>query len=144
MGITYEVSGDGSLVHTRVTGDLTEEDVLRHETALASDARIRPGFGQLAEVTGEGRWTMGGVEPGATKALAARLAEIAKAHPDRFQGARYAIVIQGARAFESAKLFETIYDGAANVIVFYNLDIAKTWLGCKTETGTGGPTLGRP
>jgi len=144
MGITYEVSGDGGFVYTTVTGEFTEEDVLRHEAALAADGRIQPGFGQLAEVTGDASLPPGDDGPSRTEALAARLAEIAGAHPDRFQGARYAIVIQGAKAFELAKLFETIYDGPASVIVFYNRDIAKTWLGCKRETGAdGGAPQGR-
>lgn len=138
MGITYEVSSDGTLVYTKVTGQFSEEDVLRHEAALASDPRIKPGFGQLADVTNEGSLAPSGVEPGAIKALAARLAEIANSHLDKFRGARYAVVIQGPRRFEMAKLFESVYEGPANVIVFYNLDVAKTWLGCKKETDAGG------
>ncbi|HUT94037.1 MAG TPA: hypothetical protein VMY37_31530 [Thermoguttaceae bacterium] len=132
MAITYEVSEDGSFVHTKVIGEYTEEDLVCHRMALVSDSRIKPGFGQLTDLTG-------GVASGITEESLARIAKIAEAHPDKFQGARYAIVAQKSKDFELAKLFERIYGGPANVIVFYNLDIAKTWLGCKTELEAGGP-----
>lgn len=132
MAITYEVSEDGRFVHTKMTGEYTDEDLARHERALASDPRIKPGFAQLAEMAGT-------VAPGSAEKLGATIAEIGKTHADKFRGARYAVVVQRARDFDVAKLFETIYDGPANVIVFYNLDIAKTWLGWKTQSGPGGP-----
>ena len=125
MAITYEVSEDGRFVHTEATGEYTEEELVRHRMAIVSDSRIQPGFKQLLDLTK-------GVASGLTQESLARIAKIAEAHPDKFRGARYAIVAQKSRDFELAKLFERIYRGPTSVIVFYNLDVAKTWLGCKT------------
>ena len=130
MAITYEVSEDGSFVHTKMIGEYTEEDLTGLRMAIISDPRVRPGFRQLVDVTK-------GVASGITRESLAKLAKIAEAHPDKFRGARYAIVVQRSRDFEMAKVFEKAYGGPANVIVFYNLDVAKTWLGCKTEPEAG-------
>lgn len=126
MAITYEVSEDGSFVHTKVSGEVTEQDLECHDTALASDRRVRPEFRELFDATA-------GTAVGLTEATFSKLAEIGKAHLDKFQGARCAIVVQRSREFELAKLFEEAYDGPTTIIIFYNLDVAKTWLGCKTE-----------
>ena len=132
MAITYEVSEDGSFVHTKMIGEYTEEEIVRHRMAIVSDSRIQPGFKQLLDLTK-------GVASGLTEESLARIAKIAEAHPEKFRGARYAIVVQRSGEFELAKVFERIYAAPANVIVFYNLDIAKTWLGCKTEPEASDP-----
>ena len=132
MAITYEVSEDGSFVHTKMIGEYTEEEVVCHRMAIVSDSRIKPGFRQLTDLTG-------GVASGITEESLARLAEIANAHPEKFRGARYAIVVQRSGEFELAKVFERVYADPASVIIFYNLDVAKTWLGCKTEPEAGDP-----
>ena len=132
MGITYEVSEDGGCVHTKIIGEYTEEEMVRHRMAILSDSRIKPGFRQLTDVTE-------GVASGVTEESFARLAKIAEAHPDKFRGACYAIVVQRSREFELAKVFESVYADPATVIIFYNLHVAKTWLGCKTEPEAGDP-----
>ena len=124
MPIAYAVHEEGSLVHAKATGKVTEEDVVCYKRAIATDPRIKPGFRELFDA-------ISAVDIGVTEDTVAKVSEIDNAHPDTFRGTRAAIVVQGARGFDLAKLYDKIYDGPGTVIVFYNLDIAKTWLGCK-------------
>jgi len=124
MPVTYEVKNDGTFVHTKAHGEVTEEDLLEYQAATFADPRIKPGCYELFDAT-----KAQGV--GLSEAVIENMFEVDKNHTEKLQGGKCAVVVRSG--FDLAKRFESFHDRPHNVMVFFNLDVARAWLGERTE-----------
>ena len=133
MPIRYEVRNDGKLVHSVAAGPVGEADLLDYQTALLSDPRIKPGFNELFDATLAR-------EAGLTEAVLTTMIEADLSHADKLRGGKCAIVIWDG--FEWAERFVHAHKGPNEVMVFINMDVARTWIGASdgvqfAEIGSG-------
>jgi hypothetical protein len=126
MPIKYEVLEEGMLVMTTVSGVLTEEDSLAHETALINDPAIKPGFRELFDAR---RVTLIQINEETIK----KIAEIDKKAPSKMSSSRCAVVANDEDAFRWQTLFPS--DSSQTIIVFSDINTAKTWLGISSTKG---------
>ncbi len=120
MPICYEVSDGGHFINTRATGVITEEDLLRYQAALLADPRIKPGAYELFDAT------MANCSDLSDEVIP-KIVESDRAHGERLRGGKCAVVVRAA--FELADKLETAHAGPHELMVFYNLDVARAWLG---------------
>ena len=120
MPISYEVSDGGHFVDTKATGAITEEDLLRHQAALLADPRVKPGAYELFDATlADGSDLSEEVIP--------KIVDVDRAHAERLRGGKCAIVVR--TGLELADRLQRAHRGPHAVIVFFNLDVARVWLG---------------
>lgn len=124
MPITYEASDGGLFVHTRAVGELSEEDLLNYQAAVLSDARIKAGFCELFDATAADGADL-------SEAVIDKMMVFDKRHVEKLRGGKCAIVVRSQ--FELADKFARSHSGPHNVMVFFNLDVAQTWLGKRSE-----------
>lgn len=122
MPITYTVRGDGHFVHTKATGPVTERELLDYQKTLLGDTRIRPGCYELFDATGAHG-------EGLSDAVLGKIVEVDRQHPGRLKGGKCAIVVR--TDFELVERFAQRHDGPHEIMVFFNLDVARAWLGDK-------------
>jgi len=120
MPVTYEVKNDGTFVHTKAHGEVTEEDLLSYQAAVLADPRIKPGYYELFDATTA-------EAAGVSEATLEKMSEVDKEHAEKLEGGKCAVVVRSG--FELAKRFESFRDRPHNVMVFFNLDVARAWLG---------------
>jgi hypothetical protein len=106
---------EGKLVMTTVTGVLTEEDPLAHETALVNDPAIKPGFRELFDTR---RVTLIQI----TEETIKKVAEIDKKAPSKMSSSRCAVVANDEDAFRWQKLF---FSGSSQTIIFFLTSILQ-------------------
>lgn len=120
MPISYEVSDGGHFIDTKATGAITKEDLLRYQAALLADPRVKPGAYELFDATlADGSDLSEEVIP--------KIVEGDRAHTERLRGGKCAVVVRNA--FELADKLEMVHAGPHELMVFFNLDVARTWLG---------------
>jgi hypothetical protein len=124
MPITYEVRDDGRFVHTKAVGEVTEEDLVNYRAAMLSDVRVTLGFDELFDGTAA-NWA------GLSEAVIERMMEVDRRHTEKLKGGKCAIVIR--TGFDLAERFERSHSGPHHVMLFFNLDVAQTWLGERAE-----------
>jgi hypothetical protein len=123
MSITYEVSADGKFVHTKMTGEVTEQDLVSYMKDFVSDERVKPGFSELIDGTkGNG--------VGLTEKTAEKIVEMNRSIPEKLRGSKCAMVIKKNSEFSLARHFEKLNKGLQTFIAFYNIEVAEKWLGC--------------
>lgn len=120
MPITYTVLDDGTLVHTKVSGVLAEEDVLAHESALVNDPAVKPGFRELFDAR-----QITGLE--VTEETILEIARIDQENPAKMSRSKSAVVTADEEAFRWQRLFNPAE--SKTVIAFSNINTARTWLG---------------
>jgi hypothetical protein len=120
MPITFEVDEQANFVDVKATGVVTEEDLLQYQTTLMADPRIRPGLRVLFDARTA---QPGGLTPEAVRIIASLDRKLRETCPTN----KSAIVVRDKQAAELAHEFET--NTETNAIVFFNLDVARTWLG---------------
>ena len=126
MPISYDVRNDGNLVHSVAAGSVCEADLLNYQTALLSDPRVKPGFNELFDATLAR-------EAGLTEAVLEEIIETDLLHTDKLRGGKCAIVIWDG--FEWAERFVRSHQGPQDVMVFVNMDVARTWIGESDASG---------
>jgi hypothetical protein len=119
MPISYEVDETRNFVHVKLTGKITEEELMAHANNFFADPRIKPGFKELFDATA-------GVASGMTSRVVEGILSLESQHEELYAGAKLALVVPDKEGWELAKEYERQAQGS--VIVFYNLDIAKKWL----------------
>ena len=120
MPISYEVSDGGRFIDTKATGAITEEELLRYQAALLADPRIKPGAYELFDATlADGSELSEEVIP--------KIVEADRTHAERLRGGKCAVVVRSA--FELADKLEMAHAGPQELMVFFNVDVARTWLG---------------
>ena len=124
MPITYDVDEEQNLVLVKVSGEFTDEIVLRFERDFIADRRIKPGFRALFDAS-----TVRLTEV-SEKAID-QLLEMEEADPGKFNHSRRALVFNEQLGWARAEKFEDRARG--RVIVFYSMDVARIWLGIKEE-----------
>ncbi len=124
MPITYDVDEDQNLVLVKVSGELTDEIVLRFERNIIVDRRIKPGFRALFDARAVRLTEV------SEKAID-QLLEMEEADPGKFNRSRRALVFKEQPGWARAEKFEDRARGS--VIVFYSMDVARMWLGIKGE-----------
>ena len=132
MPVTYEVRNGGTFVYTKAYGEIGEEDLLEYQVALLGDPRTKPGFCELFDASTA-------QAAGVSEATLKKMAEVDQEHAEKLEGGKCAVVIR--HGFELAKLFESFQARPYNVMVFFNLDVARTWLGepgADTQTAAPG------
>ena len=120
MPVTYEVKNDGTFVYTKAYGEVTEQDLLEYQVTLLADPRVRPGCYELFDATSARA-------VGVSEATIEKMATVDKEHVEKLEGGKCAVVVRNG--FELAKRFESLRDRPHNVMVFFNLDVARAWLG---------------
>jgi len=125
MAITYEVRDGGTFVYTAASGEVTDEDLLTCQAAVLSDPQVRSGFDELFDA----RMAQG---TGLSKAAIERMIEVDRAHTEKLQRGKCAIVVRSG--FEFAKHFEEHHGGPHEIMLFHNLQVALVWLGREVET----------
>ena len=120
MPVTYEVKNDGTFVCTKAYGEVTEQDLLEYQAALLADPRVKPGCYELFDATGA-------QAVGVSEATIEKMAAVDKEHAEKLEGGKCAVVVRSG--FELAKRFESLRDRPHNVMVFFNLNVARAWLG---------------
>lgn len=123
MSITYDVSSDGKFVHTKMTGEVTEQELVNYMKDFVSDERIKPRFSELIDAAGAS-----GV--GLTEKTAEKIVEMNRTIPEKLHGSKCAIVLKNNSDFSLARYFEKLNEGLQTLIVFYNIEVAEKWLGC--------------
>ena len=123
MPISYRIDPARSLVLTTVTGVVTDNDVLAHKRALASDPEYHPSMKELSdvrgvtdlEVTAEGIAVMAGFD---------------REHDDTERGHRIALVASADVVYGMARMYQmNTVEADERVGVFRTLDEATRWLG---------------
>lgn len=122
MPIEYVVEEANNVVYATGTGIVSDEDFLDYVRRFLADARIRPGYRELVDLT---RATKGAISPG----LFDRIAQMDREQPGQQLGSRTAIVVPDSESFLLASAYGL--KAQAPVIVFSNLDVARTWLGLR-------------
>jgi len=122
MPIAYEIDELKGVVRVAVSGTMTARDVQEYEAAIRADQRIKPETRILFDAT----------RVDSTSISKSTVEALLKLEQERAAGsgpapAKTAVVFHDALGFETAKLFER--QARRNVIVFFNLDVAKRWLG---------------
>ncbi len=130
MPITYDVDEDQNLLLVKVSGEFTDEIVLRFERDIIADRRIKPGFRALFDAR-----TVRLTEV-SEKAID-QLLEMEEADPEKFNRSKRALVFNEEPGWERAKKFEGSASG--RVIVFYSMDVARMWLNIEGEWNTEQP-----
>jgi hypothetical protein len=120
MPITFEVDEQANFVDVKATGVVTEEDLLQYQTTLMADPRIRPGLRVLFDASTA---QPGGLTPEAIQIIASLDRKLRQTCP----ADKSAIVVRDKWAAELAHEFEK--NTETDAVVFFNLDVAKTWLG---------------
>jgi hypothetical protein len=131
MPISYDFYDKANFIHARLTGAVTAEEFLRFDEETRRHPRIRSGFTELLDASSA-------VPSGPFEEALDLIRERDRQYPDQCRGSRTAIVVPDTEASELAKRFEQ--DSAhRTVIVFYNIDVAKTWLGFDALVGGEAP-----
>jgi len=125
MPVTYEVKNDGTFVYTKAHGEVSEQDLLEYQAAVLADPRIEPGYYELFDATSARA-------VGVSEATLEKMQQMDKLHAEKLEGGKCAVIVRSG--FELAKRFESFRDRPHNVMVFFNLDVARAWLG---ERATG-------
>jgi hypothetical protein len=118
--ITYTVSDDGRFVHTRATGQVQADELLAYQQALLRDPRVRPGCYELFDATAARGDEL-------TESVVRRLVEVDRQHAAQLEGGKCAIVVRSD--FELMDKLEQLHGGPHDIMVFFNLDVARAWLG---------------
>ena len=124
MPIDYEVLKNGQFVYAVASGELTSEDLVGYDKALAVNHGIKDGFKELFDAS---RITRNDI----TKETVNQLVESnLQKSKDRVSGSKCAIVVSGDLSFHLAKYFESqAADLDLTTIVFNDLSTARIWLG---------------
>jgi hypothetical protein len=122
--ITYTVRGDGHFVHTKATGPVTADELLGYQKALLEDPRVRSGCYELFDATGAH-------SEGLSDTVMGKIVEVDKQHGAKLKGGKCAIVVR--TDFELLEKFEQRHAGPHEIMVFFNLDVARAWLGDKAR-----------
>ena len=120
LPVTYEVRKDGTFVYAKAHGEVSGPDLLEYQAAVLADPRIKPAYGELFDAT-----TARAV--GVSEATLERMLAVDKDHAEKLEGGKCAVVVRGG--FELAKRFESFPDRPHSVMVFFNLNVARAWLG---------------
>ena len=120
MPVTYEVKNEGTFIHTKAHGEVTEQDLLEYQATVLADPRVKSGYYELLDAT-----TAQAADVSET--TLEKMAAVDKEHAERLEGGKCAVVVRSG--FELAKHFESLKDHPHNVMVFFNLDVARAWLG---------------
>jgi hypothetical protein len=120
MPIDYEVDEVKNVVYATGRGAVADEDFLDYVRRFLADARIRPGYRELVDLTAA---TKGAISPG----LFDLIAELDRQQPKQQHGSRTAIVVTDNESFHLASQYGL--KAQAPVIVFSNASVARTWLG---------------
>ena len=123
MPISYEIADGGRFVHTKAIGAVSDEDLLTYQAALLADPRVQPGAYELFDAT----MAHGA---GLSDAVIERIVNMDKANAKRLAGGKCAVVVRSE--FDFADRLERLHEGPHEVMVFFNLDVARAWLGKKT------------
>jgi hypothetical protein len=120
MAITYQIDSATKLVHTRVEGRVSLEDMLSHAHLLKSDPAFRPEYFNLIDLTA---FTGTDLNQDAMRAFARG-----------FQGeifapsAKRAVVAPTDPGFDLSRKFQSMRPDQENFQVFHTLDEALHWL----------------
>jgi len=130
MPITYTVHDGGRFIHAIAKGTISRDEFIEYEIAHATDERINPPVSELIEI-----------ESGALKHITmddvSKVIERRKQIKKGFKPHRCAIVVSLSddHTWNLAKFYEkmVMLHQPEIVIVFGNLQTAKTWLGVQSE-----------
>lgn len=124
MAVTYTYDHKENLIYTKFSGVITDEDLRQQAKAVAADPRIKPGVRELVDLR-----SVDSVE--ASTETLGFIILTDKAHRDKFEGMRIAIVATRDLLFGLSKIFEVLSDienAPSEVNVFRTMAEAKEWL----------------
>lgn len=118
MPITYTIDKAHRLVHTRLVGTITEDEITAHHAALLADADFEKTFDDLADCS----------------ALSLR-AEVSGSYVRNMAlglpyaaSARHAIVVSDPTIFGLARMFQLSSKDDSKVSVFKSIEEGRAWL----------------
>jgi hypothetical protein len=123
MPIEYTLERGGALVMAEATGALNLDSFMSLRDKLLNDPGLKTPHDTLLDVRAVKRID---ISEGDLNVIARSLTS----GPKDLGAARLAIVAHQERAFTLGNIYKTLDKGVEeNVIVFFNLEVAKTWLG---------------
>jgi hypothetical protein len=120
MPIRFEVDEEANHVFLTASGEVSDAELLQVETEFINDLRVRRGFRALFDATGARSVKI------ADRTLDF-LVDLESRHSEKMLGSKLAVVVHDSAGWSTAKYFEA--RAQRSVVVFFNLDIAKAWLG---------------
>jgi len=120
MAITYQIDPAAKLVHTRVEGRVSLEDMLSHAHLLKSDPAFRPDYSNLIDLS---HFTGTDLQEDAMKAFARGLQGEIFA-----KSSKRAVVAPSDSAFDLSRRFQSMRSDSDNFQVFHTMDEALHWL----------------
>jgi uncharacterized protein with PIN domain len=118
MAARYTIDVDLGIVHTHVSGILTNEDMMGHQNTLRKDPKFKAHFNQLANF----------LDMDEMSVTAECIKALSDANPYG-KGSKRALVVNDELAYGFARMFEMRKTTDDEVIVFKELKVAKEWLG---------------
>jgi hypothetical protein len=121
--IEYTLEKDGGAVIAQATGVINLESFMNLRKALIADENLRDPHNTLLDARNVSH----------IEITEEDLVEIAKgltSGPKKLGANRLAIVARKEQAFDLGKKYRAVEKGVEeNVVVFYNISVARTWLG---------------
>ncbi len=123
MPIIYHLEKEGTIVSAQATGILSLEDFMSMQKEMISDMDLRDPHDTLLDVRDVSDIQM-------TEKDLSTIAQSLTSGPKKLGARKLAIVASEELAFLLGKKYGIVEKGVVEtVIVFVNIDVARTWLG---------------
>ena len=119
MPLTYDVDESRNAIHVRLSGVVSDEDIVKGSQSILADPRVRPGYTMLYDASGADVRQV-------SAAVIDNLNQSNAKHADKTVDARVAIVLPG---FHTEMADEYSRRANHSVIVFCTMEVARAWLG---------------
>lgn len=126
MPISYRIDSANGIVWTKVTGVLTDGQLLQHKEALLSDPSFRPGMKEISDVRDVERLdvTRDGIQ---------QFARFDAAHSSHLSAHEIALLVSDDLTFGLGRMYGALTEGnIGGVTVFRCESEVRSWAGLST------------
>ena len=121
MPVEVSIDVENNLVHRKLQGRVSAEELLESIDAVVNDPDFDPGMKSLNDLRGVIHTT--------DKEYVMKIAEAMMGHADKLASGKIAVVASADVVFGMMRMLESyISDSSLEVMVFKDLDEAKHWL----------------
>ncbi len=122
MPVSYTIDVQSSLVLTRASGTLTDDDVIQLKARLVRDPDFKPGMRELSDIRNIDHLD---VTPAGVRAMVLQDKEDAS----QVASHKLALVLSEDVAYGMARMYQTLTESnMENVGVFRDIEEARAWL----------------